>query len=81
MNNEVKREWVIHDLLSISPQGKEVATQINVLYPGTVQFDEVGSEELQGAVKEPVIRSFSHGHGKEAEPTPGVLVCQLDMEG
>lgn len=57
-----------------------MATQINVLPPGTVQFDEVGSDELQGAVKHPVIRSFSHGRGKEAEPTAGMLVCQLDMD-
>ena len=58
-----------------------MATQINVLPPGTVQFDEVGSDQLQGAVKNPVIRSFTHGRGKEVEPTPGVIVSQLDMDG
>jgi len=58
-----------------------VATQINVLPPGTVLFDDIASELLQGAVKSPVIRSFTHGRGKEVEPTPGVIVSQLDMDG
>ena len=67
-------------MLLLFTQGKEVATQINVLPPGTVQFDEVASEKLQGAVKSPVIRSFTHGRGKEVEPTPGVIVSQLDRD-
>ena len=62
-------------------QGKEVAAHIKVLPPGSVQFDDVGTEKLRGAIKNPVIRSFTHGRGKEAEPTPGLIVCQSEMDG
>ena len=62
-------------------QGKEVATNIKILPPGSVLFDDVNSDQLRGAIKNPVIRSFTHGHGKEAEPTPGLIVYQSDMDG
>lgn len=62
-------------------QGKEVATLIKVLASGSVQFDTVGEEVFQGAVKTPVIRSFTHGRGKELEPLPGELVYQSDVDG
>lgn len=58
-----------------------MATHIKILPPGSVQFDEVTSDQLRGAVKNPVIRSFTHGRGKEAEPTPGLIVYQSEMEG
>ena len=51
--------------LHIAPQGKEVATQLKVLPAGSVRFDDIGTDTLQGAVKKPVIRSFTHGRGKE----------------
>lgn len=62
-------------------QGKEVATQIKVLPMGSVVFDDVAQEELQGAVKQPVIRSFTHGRGKEPEPMPGQIIYQTDTGG
>ena len=64
-----------------SPQGKEVATQIKILAPGTVRFDDIAEEELKGAVRHPVIRSFTHGRGKEAEPTPGEIIYQSEIDG
>lgn len=64
-----------------SRQGKEVATQIKVLPAGSVQFDSVGEEVFQGAVRTPVIRSFTHGRGKELEPQPGELVYQSEADG
>ena len=62
-------------------KGKEVATQLKILPPGSVQFDDVATEEFQGAVKQPVIRSFTHGRGKEAEPITGEIIYQSDVEG
>ena len=67
--------------LTPPPQGKEVATQIKVLPPGSVEFDTIGQEVFQGAVKTPVIRSFTHGRGKEPEPIPGEIIYQSDMDG
>jgi cold shock CspA family protein len=64
-----------------SRQGKEVATQIKVLPSGSVQFDSVAEDMFQGAVRTPVIRSFTHGRGKELEPQPGELVYQSDGDG
>ena len=64
-----------------SPQGKEVATQIKVLPPGSVLFDDVAEEDLQGAVRQPVIRSFTHGRGKEPEPIIGEIIYQNDIDG
>ena len=58
-----------------------MATQIKVLAAGSVQFDSVGEEEFQGAVRTPVIRSFTHGRGKELEPQPGELVYQSEGDG
>ena len=62
-------------------QGKEVATQIKVLPSDSVQFDSVAEELFQGAVRTPVIRSFTHGRGKELEPQPGELVYQSEGDG
>ena len=42
-----------------------MATQLKVLPPGSVQFDDIGSDTLEGVVKKPLIRSFTHGHAKE----------------
>ena len=67
--------------IRLSTQGKEVATQIKVLPAGSVQFDTVGEEVFQGAVRTPVIRSFTHGRGKELEPLSGELVYQQDADG
>jgi cold shock CspA family protein len=64
-----------------SRQGKEVATQIKVLPSDSVQFDSVAEELFQGAVRTPVIRSFTHGRGKELEPQPGELVYQSEGDG
>ena len=58
-----------------------MATQIKVLPAGSVQFDRIGEEMFQGAVRTPVIRSFTHGRGKELEPKPGELVYQADVNG
>ena len=58
-----------------------MATHIRILPEGAVQFDEVSPDQLRGAVKNPVIRSFTHGRGKEAEPTPGLIVYQSEMDG
>ena len=58
-----------------------MATQIKVLAEGSVQFDAVGEEVFQGAVRSPVIRSFTHGRGKELEPQPGELVYQSETDG
>ena len=58
-----------------------MATNIQILPPGSVQFDDVGADKLRGAVRNPVIRSFTHGRGKEAEPTPGSIVYQSDLDG
>ena len=62
-------------------QGKEVGTQIKILAAGSVQFDSVGEEIFQGAVHTPVIRSFTHGRGKEPEPLPGEIVYQSESDG
>ena len=62
-------------------QGKEVATQIKVLPLGTVQFDDISQDLLQGAVRQPVIRSFTHGRGKEQEAQPGEIVYHSDVDG
>jgi cold shock CspA family protein len=60
-------------------QGKLVATQISVLPHGTVTFDSVSSDTREGVVKTPVIRSFTHGRGKEYESTIGEIIYQPDM--
>ena len=62
----------------ISTQGKEVAVQIQVLSTGSVLFHTVSEDVFQGAVKTPVIRSFTHGRGKEPEPIPGEVVYQSE---
>lgn len=48
-----------------SPQGKDVATQIKILPVGSVTFDDVSVEQFEGVIRSPVIRSFTHGRGKE----------------
>ena len=58
-----------------------MATQIKVLEAGAVQFDSVSEEVFQGAVRTPVIRSFTHGRGKELEPKAGELVYQSESDG
>ena len=68
-------------LFTLPPQGKEVATQIKVLPMGSVVFDDVAGEKLQGAVKHPVMRSFTHGRGKESEPVSGQIIYQTDTGG
>lgn len=50
----------------IFQQGKEVATQMELLPEGSVVFDSVSEEQYEGAVRKPMIRSFTHGRGKEA---------------
>eukprot|EP00731_Ephydatia_muelleri_P017162 Em0010g260a len=66
-------EFVVQDR-----QGKEVATQLKVLPPGSVQFDDIGSDTLEGVIKKPLIRSFTHGHAKEIEPIPGQIIYISD---
>ena len=66
-------EFVVQDR-----QGKDVATQLKVLPPGSVQFDDIGSDTLEGVVKKPLIRSFTHGHAKENEPIPGEIIYISD---
>ena len=70
----------VHVLVFVS-QGKEVASQIKVLPVGTVQFDDVSNDQYQGAVKLPVVRSFTHGRGKEQESTPGLIIYQSEVDG
>lgn len=62
-------------------QGKEVASHIKVLPLGTVLFDDVSDDQFQGAVKQPVVRSFTHGRGKEHESTPGLIIYQSEVDG
>ncbi|XP_064387702.1 cold shock domain-containing protein E1-like [Halichondria panicea] len=62
-------------------QGKDVAANIQLLSAGSVQFDEVAGDFLQGVVKKPVIRSFTHGRGKETESTQGEVTYMEDMDG
>ena len=61
-------EFVVQDR-----QDKEVTTQLKVLPAGSVRFDGIGTDTLQGAVKKPVIRSFIHERGKEEESIPGEI--------
>ena len=51
-----------------------MATQLKVLPPGSVQFDDIGSDTLEGVIKKPLIRSFTHGHAKEVRKVE-VCVC------
>ena len=48
---------------------------------GAVQFDDISSDQLQGAVKQPVVRSFTHGRGKEQESTLGMVIYQSEVDG
>ena len=52
-----------------------------MLPPGSVRFDEVTGDVLQGVVKKPVIRSFTHGRGKETETKQGEITYMADMDG
>ncbi len=67
-------------LLALS-QGKDVAANIQILPDGSVQFDEVLEDVLQGVIKKPVIRSFTHGRGKETESKDGDITYMTDMDG
>ena len=58
-----------------------MAANIQVLPPGSVRFDEVTGDVLQGVVKKPVIRSFTHGRGKETETKQGEITYMADMNG
>lgn len=61
-------------------QGKDVATNIQILSRGSVQFDEVLDDLFQGVVKKPVIRSFTHGRGKESETKDGEITYMTDSD-
>ena len=56
-------------------QGKEVATQIKILPDGSVTFDDVSMEQFEGVIRTPVIRSFTHGRGKEVSDS----VCYVSL--
>ena len=58
-----------------------MASQIKILPLGSVQFDDISSDQFQGAVKQPVVRSFTHGRGKEQESIPGQLIYQSEVDG
>ena len=72
---------IVHVLSCIFVQGKEVASHIKVLPLGAVQFDDISGDQFQGAVKQPVVRSFTHGRGKEQESTPGIIIYQSEVDG
>ncbi len=45
-----------------------------------MQFDEVLDDLFQGVVKKPVIRSFTHGRGKESETKDGEITYMTDSD-
>ena len=55
---------------------------MEILPVGSVVFDSIGEEQYEGVVRKPMIRSFTHGRGKEVSsgcglplvgpPTPAV---------
>ena len=57
-----------------------MASHIKVLPLGTVLFDDISADQFQGAVKLPVVRSFTHGRGKEQESTPGLIIYQSEVD-
>lgn len=55
----MKYDWD-NDSLILLPQGKEVATNMVKLNPGTVVFEDINQELMKGQVLKPVERNPRH---------------------
>jgi cold shock CspA family protein len=62
-------------------QGKDVATQIRLLPPGTVNFDEVQEEVCRGVIRKPVQWVFNQKKNKIPSNDDGEILYQSTNDG